>query len=426
MAEKVENKIDEIRSEEVQEILSAVPNWTIRWGISLILGLIVMLFFISWFIKYPDIAEGQVVLTTKTPPANLISQSNGYIEEIYLANESEVQIGEIVASIKNPIRKSSLDTVLDLLKERNKATLISQLQQIKRVGELQFEINNLINNLIESENLEEAEFYDKDIENIADQISHNERLEGITKQEMNLLKLELNNAKIKYEADSSLFADSIISKIEFYKNQSEYFNKKQQLISIKKTYVQYKISSSNLRQQKNDIQRGRLDLIRQVENNIESAKKNIKAFNDSWQESYILRAPQSGKIVYLSNLNQNDFVTAQQALFSVIPKNESYLAIMKLKDQAFGKIQKGQKVRMKFANYPYQEYGQLLGSVKEISSIPSEQGYFVKVNLTNGLTTTYQKTIRYQPEMLGSGEIITEDLRVLQRLFNNFKSLWDN
>ena len=49
------SKIEQIRSDEVQEIISAVPNWMIRWGITLIFGLIVMLIALSWFIKYPDI-----------------------------------------------------------------------------------------------------------------------------------------------------------------------------------------------------------------------------------------------------------------------------------------------------------------------------------------------------------------------------------
>ena len=43
------NQDIEIRSEEVQEILSFVPNWMIRWGNSLFLLLIIMLLFISWF-----------------------------------------------------------------------------------------------------------------------------------------------------------------------------------------------------------------------------------------------------------------------------------------------------------------------------------------------------------------------------------------
>ena len=33
---KIINKIEQIRSDEVQEIISAVPNWMVRRGISLI------------------------------------------------------------------------------------------------------------------------------------------------------------------------------------------------------------------------------------------------------------------------------------------------------------------------------------------------------------------------------------------------------
>ena len=47
----------ELRCEQVQEILTAVPNWMIRWGNTLLLLLLVMLLFISWFVKYPDIIK---------------------------------------------------------------------------------------------------------------------------------------------------------------------------------------------------------------------------------------------------------------------------------------------------------------------------------------------------------------------------------
>lgn len=57
----------EIRSEEVQEILTKVPNWMIRYGNTLILILIFMLLFISWFIKYPDVISSEVMVTTTIP-----------------------------------------------------------------------------------------------------------------------------------------------------------------------------------------------------------------------------------------------------------------------------------------------------------------------------------------------------------------------
>ena len=80
---------------------------------------------------------------------------------------------------------------------------------------------------------------------------------------------------------------------------------------------------------------------------------------------------------------------------------------------------------MKFTNYPYQEFGQLLGTVTAISKIPTEQGYFVSIKLQNGLTTTYHRQLAYQAEMSGSAEVITEDLSLLERIVNNFRRILD-
>ena len=58
----------EIRSEEVQEIISHVPNWIIRWGITMIFIVFLILLSISWFVEYPDIIKAKVVLTTSPAP----------------------------------------------------------------------------------------------------------------------------------------------------------------------------------------------------------------------------------------------------------------------------------------------------------------------------------------------------------------------
>ena len=51
----------ELRSEEVQEILTKVPNWMIRWGNTLFLFLIVLLLALSWLVKYPDIITSEAI-----------------------------------------------------------------------------------------------------------------------------------------------------------------------------------------------------------------------------------------------------------------------------------------------------------------------------------------------------------------------------
>ena len=108
----------EIRSEEVQEILSKVPSWMIRYGNMLILLLIIMLLFISWFVKYPDVIKTQVMVTTATPPEKIFARASGQFE-VLLANEgTEVKQNEILAVIKNSASykdvlflKSIVDTI---------------------------------------------------------------------------------------------------------------------------------------------------------------------------------------------------------------------------------------------------------------------------------------------------------------------------
>ena len=56
-----EEKI-ELRSEEVQEILGTPPRWIVRWGITIILLVVIILFAGSYLFKYPDIIFANVVL----------------------------------------------------------------------------------------------------------------------------------------------------------------------------------------------------------------------------------------------------------------------------------------------------------------------------------------------------------------------------
>ena len=89
-----------------------------------------------------------------------------------------------------------------------------------------------------------------------------------------------------------------------------------------------------------------------------------------------------------------------------------------------GKIKKGQKVQIKLLNYPSDEFGELNGAVKSISLIPNEEGnYLVDVELPQNLKTTYDKTIPFRQEMKGAADIVTEDLRLIERFFYQLKNI---
>jgi len=99
MAEK--NTTFELRSEEVQDILTRVPHWMIRWGTILIFSVILMLFFVSWFLKYPDIVRTDIVITTANPPEKLIAKTTGRIETILVNDKASVSKNTTLAVIEN-------------------------------------------------------------------------------------------------------------------------------------------------------------------------------------------------------------------------------------------------------------------------------------------------------------------------------------
>lgn len=87
------------------------------------------------------------------------------------------------------------------------------------------------------------------------------------------------------------------------------------------------------------------------------------------------------------------------------------------------KVSKGQKVNIRLEDYPSLDYGILIGTVKRVSLIAENGNYEVEVDLPQNLRTNYNTAINLNKEMVGSAEIITEDLRLVQRFIKPVKSL---
>jgi hypothetical protein len=65
----------EVRDENVQEILTKVPHWMIRWGSVLFFSLIFMFLIISWFVKHPDTVVAEVTLSNRYPNQEIILET---------------------------------------------------------------------------------------------------------------------------------------------------------------------------------------------------------------------------------------------------------------------------------------------------------------------------------------------------------------
>ena len=91
-----------------------------------------------------------------------------------------------------------------------------------------------------------------------------------------------------------------------------------------------------------------------------------------------------------------------------------------------GKVKLGQRVLLKFESYPYQEYGAVEGTVKVKAKVPQGEVFAIEVELPDRLITNFNKELQFEQEMVGIAEIITEDKRFAERIFEKLLAMFKN
>ena len=419
----------EIRSEEVQEILSYVPNWMIRWGNTLILVLIMMLLFISWFVKYPDVISTQVMVTTSFPPEKIYAKSSGQFDVFLTQEGAKVSENEILAVIENSalykdvlLLKSIVDTITT---DQDYFTFpINELPPLI-LGDITTSFSQFENDYSEfvlNEKL--TPFKSETFANKMSVIEAKARLQNLLSQkELNKKELEIKETDV--ERSRKMFSQGVISEKEKEQKEIEF-------LQAKRSYKSLETSISQIRELiSNSAKNLEGTSIKKTQNDTRLKKKAIQSFLylkkaiRDWEKLYALSSSISGEVSFLSFWNENQTVKSGDLIFTIIPdKSESFIGKIKAPAANSGKIKEGQKVQIKLLNYPSDEFGELNGRVKSISSVPDVDGnYLIDVLLPQELVTTYGKSIAFKQEMQGTADIITEDLRLIERFFYQLKNI---
>jgi HlyD family secretion protein len=100
----MEHKEVEIRSEAVQEVMGTVPSLIVRWGITLLFGIVLILLIGSYFFTYPDVIVAEMTLTGRYPVAQAVALASGKISRLYVTDGQAVTAHTLLAVIENPAK----------------------------------------------------------------------------------------------------------------------------------------------------------------------------------------------------------------------------------------------------------------------------------------------------------------------------------
>ena len=423
-----EEKEIELRSEDVQEILTRVPHWMIRWGNVVILSIILILFSVSWILKYPDLISTQITITTAIPPEKLVAKTSGKIQAILVTDRTNVAKKTPLAVIENSanykdvfVLKSIVDTI-----DINKSKFPFEKLASAELGEIEssyaiFQKESIADDL-------NSKLQPYKVEGVAqsyEAIQLKERL-SLLESQKSINQSELELQKKDLERYEGLYKKGIIATQEIEKQRLVYLQSQKNYKNVLNTISTLKSSLNELNRTSKTTQINESKENINLERNVVQAFYQLKKVIKDWELNYVLRSSINGKVTFLQIWTENQNIEVGSTVFAIIPSDKSNF-IGKVKAPALnsGKIKVGQDVTIRLANYPDTEFGILKGKVKTISLTPDkDNNLLIDVSLPNGLETSYKKQITFQQEMTGNADIITEDLRLIERLLYQFRGVF--
>ncbi len=421
----------EIRSEEVQDILGRVPSWITRNGIVLVLVVMAVLVIGSWIFKYPDIISAPVVVTTENPPANLLAKVNGKISAIYVTDKQKVETGQLLAMIENPLNYDDLVDLKLHLKwlrpfmisfDPSRKTIFKENYAL---GEMQSEYADFSKKYIDYLSFAERNYFPQKIKSLREQSrisrSYVERQSGKRK----VMEEELALMRNKFRRDSSLYKKGVISLEEYERTKRDLLERQYEFEGMRTTLSESQLKLNEAEQSVIDAENQSKEEQKSLQLALTEAWNKLQGGIDIWEMKYLIKAPMNGEVTFSKFWSTNQNVAEGETVFTIIPEASSrMIGKVQLKMVGAGKVMAGQRVNLKFDNYPYMQYGMVDGTVSRISRVPTNDNYALEVELPNGLVSNYGITFEFNQEIQGTAEIITEDLRLLQRIFNPIRALF--
>jgi HlyD family secretion protein len=413
-------------SEPVKEIISNPPRKIIRWGTTLIFSIFLFFILLSWLIKYPDIVSAPIEITTVNPPITLVSKITGRINKLYVTDGEKVTPGKLLAVMETAasIQEFKLLTAaIDTIENPEKLSSDSLLR-FSKLGEIQPYYASFLKALSDFNTFIRNDYYGNKINSLTVEITSLQEYINRMKVKENLMSDNQVLERKKYQRDSILFSGKVYAESDFEKSKQAYnlirlelqqagLDRSVKVIEVteeKQQLLDYRIKGEEEKQKLISV--------------LNESFLNLSAQMKIWENKYLLISPVKGIVTFTKYWSENQSVLIDQSVLNVVPENAgNYVGRINLSMVRSGKVKINMVVNIKLSSFPYLEYGMVRGIINTKSLVPSGDAYIIEVYLPQGLKTLYGKELDFTQNMQGTAEIITEDIRLLQKIINPLRHL---
>lgn len=421
----------ELRSEEVQEVMSHVPSWIIRWGVTVLFCIVIILLIGSYLFKYPDVVEAEITVSTQNPPAYVVARTSGRLHELRVENGALVAKDAVLGVIENPAKIEDLFLLKERMKQWESQEFVLSAGerlfdgQYLQLGEVQSAYASFVSVLKDYVGFVKQDYYRKKQESGRKLLESQKNYYELAEKQFELGKQEQQLIKRIYGRDSLLYERKAMVAAEYDESERNYLQHLQSYEGMRMSLSQIEMQLEQGKENLLDISHQALTEEQKHMVNLKNAVEQLRVSIATWEQNYLLLAPISGKLTFMSVWSNNQNVTSGESVFVIAP-SEGAQPVGKalLPVQGSGKVKTGQQVNIRLNNYPDQEFGYVKGRIRSVSPVPTADNMFVvDVELPDGMRTNYDKDLPLTREMKGTAEIVTEDLRLIERLLAPLKKL---
>jgi HlyD family secretion protein len=230
-------------------------------------------------------------------------------------------------------------------------------------------------------------------------------------------------ADANFDRMRTLHGRESISTAEFQQQERQLLEQRRQQSVVDKSLLEEQVAVTEVEKQINELSHKRSEDLRVARSELSESYKKLLAGIEIWENEFVLRAPADGTVAFYDFWADQQFVTQGKSVFIIAPRISQLLGRVPVQQGGAGKIKAGQVVHIKLNDYPAREFGMVNGRVKSVSLVAQQGQQLVSVSLDYPIFTTYRRQIAFKQEMVGEAAIVTDDRRLIERLFGEIRKV---
>lgn len=423
-----ENILLQHNSEEVQEIITAVPSWILRRGITLIFAMLLLIVLLSAFIRYPDIVKANLKINSLNAPKAVYVKQTGKIVALLVKEGAMVAQKEPLAFMESTASHGDVLKLREVLGQFD-AMLVKtgQVQDLipkgLQLGELQSGFQSFYQQYLQYLAAQQGGYFINRKTYLQQDLNEINKLKRQILDQQKIQEKEYANVEEEYNAYKKLYQKGVVSNSEFKQQENKYLAGKYPLQQSQTALLNNNSSYAAKQKEILDIDH----TIQEEQAKFVQALNNMITQTDGWINQYILSAPVAGKVGYAGIVQENQTVNANQELFMINPANTGFFGEIQIPQYNMGKVKKGQRTLVKMKSFPFEQYGLIRGSISYISEVAFKDSVFIaKISFEHYENKDPAHKIVLKNGMQADAEIITEDSSLLQRFLRNITKMMNS